>query len=314
MALCAEQREAPAADAGAVGLVRLRRADAGPWRVSPQWLAVGALLAAALVWSYWPVLTGLWQIWQSDPDYSAGQIVPLIAVYAVWTHRGALSRLPVRANWWGLVVLAGSQAMRVAGVLLNFGSLQHYSLVVAVVGVVLLVFGSRVTRQLGWVLALLLLMAPLPNRISQGLLVPLQNFATTSAVEGLATLGHLVNHRGTVLYLGDGNILWIAEACSGLRMLTAFVIVGAGMAFMFHRRPRWHKAVLMAATVPVAILANSVRLVATVLLFEYAGSEVSETFFHDFAGLVMMPLAVGVLLVLLWAMQRVSEFVGEPER
>ena len=75
----------------------------------------------------------------------------------------------------------------------------------------------------------------------------------------------------------------VAEACSGLRMLTAFVVVAAALAYVVNR-PRWQKAALVVSSVPVAILCNLARLVATAILFMLVSSEFGERFFHDFAG------------------------------
>ena len=95
----------------------------------------------------------------------------------------------------------------------------------------------------------------------------------------------------------------VAEACSGLRMLTAFVIVAAVLAYVVNR-PRWQKLVLIISSIPVAILCNIARVVVTALLFQVAGSDVAEKFFHDFAGWAMMPLAVLILVGELWIMSR----------
>lgn len=269
-------------------------------RAAVRWGIAGAL-GALFLWSYWPTLAGLWRQWQINPDYSGGQVVPLIAAYVVWSKRAVLRALPLTPCWWGLAVLLAAQAMRLGGVFLSYGSAEQYSLVVTVVGVVLLILGYSAARRLMWVFALLLLMIPLPRRVHGAVALPLQDFATTSAVFGLELLGYLVARDGNVLRLSDRSSVAVAEACSGLRMLTAFLIVGAALAFVV-RRPTWQKAVLVIATVPVAILANTLRLVGTAVLYESVSSEVGERFFHDFAGITMMPFAFAVLVALLWLM------------
>ena len=269
-----------------------------------RWIAVAALLGG-LLWSYWPTLSELWAFWQLNPDYSVGQLVPLVAVYLVWADRKALRKLPVRVCWWGLGVVLSAQAVRLFGLLYMYGSLERYSLVLTVGGTALLVFGYAAVRRLIYVFAFLMLMVPLPNRVHNDLALPLQNFAANSAVFGLELLGYLVDRRGNVLRLSDQTAVAVAEACSGLRMLTAFVVVAATLAFVV-RRPPWQKAVVVLSSLPVAILANTLRLIATVLLYESAGSQVAERFFHDFAGLTMMPFAIVVLMAELWMIRRLS--------
>lgn len=260
-------------------------------------------LCGAFAWSYWPTVMSLWQIWSRDGDHSGGKVVAPIVAYLVWSDRKTLRTLQVRTCWWGLIVLVLAQAVRLGGILLSYGSIEAYSLVLTVVGVVLLVFGSQIAWRMKWVLLLLMLMVPLPRTIHSAIALPMQTWATASAVFGLELLGVLVARDGNVLRLGEGTTIAVAEACSGLRMLNAFIVVAAVMAFVV-RRPRWQKAVLVLSSIPVAILANTTRLVATVLLFQVASSELAEKFFHDFAGLTMMPLAVlasvGLLALMKW--------------
>ena len=99
------------------------------------WWVVGFGLCAGFVWSYWPTLKDLWTIWQHDPDYSVGQLVPLVAAYLVWSKRKVLRELPISPCWWGLVVLLLSQAIRFYGLLFMYGSLERYSLIFAALGI-----------------------------------------------------------------------------------------------------------------------------------------------------------------------------------
>jgi exosortase len=260
------------------------------------------LLAGVFLWSYWPVLLGLWRTWGYNEDYSGGRIVPLIAVYLVWSDRKALTGTPIRTCWWGLVVLVAAQMLRIAGVLLSYGSLEQYSVVFSIFGIVLLVLGKPVTVRLKWVLVFLLLMIPLPRRVHDEVALPLQSLATSSAVLGLEMLGVLVSREGNVLWLNDKTSIAVAEACSGLRMLTAFVVVSATLAFIV-RRPAWQKGALVLSSIPVAILANTLRVVATALLYDRTNGEVARWFFHDLAGIIMMPIAVAASIGLLSLMR-----------
>jgi len=268
------------------------------------------VLGVAFVWSFWPTLLVLWNRWQNDSDYSAGQLVPLVAAYAIWLDRAALRALPVGTCWWGLAVLIAAQVLRCAGLLLSYGSVEQYSVWLSLVGGGLFVFGYPVCRRLLWVWLFLLLMVPLPHRVHEMISLPLQEFATRSAVFGLELAGYLVTREGNILRLSEQGSIAVAEACSGLRMMTAFVVVGAALAFVT-RRPAWEKAVLVLSTVPIAIFANTTRLIATAVIYETAGSEVGERFFHDFAGITMMPFAFLILVGELNIMKRIA---GPPSR
>jgi exosortase len=175
-------------------------------------------------------------------------------------------------------------------------------MVLAVAGLVLLVAGRRVFRRVSWVLMFLFLMFPLPMRVHNLISGPLQTMATTGSAFILQAFVH-VRPQGNTMILNGETHLGLAEACSGLRMLTAFIIVAAFIAYMV-KRSRLQKAVLLLSSIPVAIACNILRIVVTAILMLYASTEVGNKFFHDFAGLVMMPAAVLLLFGELWIMDK----------
>ncbi len=264
------------------------------------------LLPSALLWSYWPTIVLLWQDWQSDDNYSVGQLVPLAAAYLLWSDRRALAACTIRVCWWGVALILVAQAARAFGLLVVFESAERYSLVLTVAGVVLLAGGRSVFARVAWILVFLLLMVPLPGLVHNAVSGPLQTQATAGAAFLLELLGVVVVREGHVLLLEDSVPLAVAEACSGLRMLTAFVVVGSVLAYLIER-PRWQKIVLLLSTVPIAIACNLVRLVITAILFLRLSSETAERFFHDFAGWTMMPMAIGFMFLELWLMARILE-------
>jgi exosortase len=115
-------------------------------------------------------------------------------------------------------------------------------------------------------------------------------------------LGYLVVRQGNVINVENTSVA-VAEACSGLRMLTAFVIVAAVVALL-SRRPRWQKAVILLSSVAVAMLCNILRLTATAVAFTKGWGAWAEQWFHDFGGVAMMPLALAALAGELWLMDQ----------
>jgi len=107
------------------------------------------------------------------------------------------------------------------------------------------------------------------------------------------------------MMLNQDTPLAVAEACSGLRMLTAFVIVAAFIAYMV-KRSRLQKAALLISSIPVAVICNMVRIFVTAILMLKVSSEAADKFFHDFAGLVMMPIAVLLMFGELWLMEKLT--------
>jgi len=265
------------------------------------YLGSAAAVLAVLVLSYWPVIVDLWKEWARNQDYSVGQLVPLAALYLFWHERRALSKCRIQPCWWGIGLVLLGLAGRFFGLLFVYESAERYSLVVTFAGLVLLIAGRQVFWRVRWILLFLFLMVPLPGRIHNLISGPLQRLATAGSVFLLELFGVTVAQEGNVIVLNDSVRAAVSEACSGLRMLTAFVVVAAVLAYVVER-PRWQKAALVVSSVPVALVCNLVRLCITAELYVVAGSEVAEKFFHGFVGWTMMPLALLLLACELWLM------------
>lgn len=266
-------------------------------------LSAVTVIAAALVWCYWPTLQQLYKDWQRSQEYSVGQLVPVAALWLLWNDRRRLRECRIRPCLWGIAVILLAQTVRAYGLWRLYESAERYSLVLTVAGLVLLVAGRRVFREVRWILIYLVLMVPLPGRVHNLISFPLQTQATIGAVFLLELFQVPMTRRGNIIEMSDGTELAVAEACSGLRMLTAFVVVAAVLAY-FVNRPRWQKAVLVVSSVPIAIVCNTIRLAATAVLCTAVGNEIADVFFHDFAGWAMMPLALLILLGELFLMKK----------
>lgn len=276
--------------------------------VSAVMLSVLALLMIT-VWAYWPIGKGIFIAWQTDDDYSAGQLVPLVALFLLWRERKTLAQCDLSPCWaGGIALLLLAEAAQISGLLAIRPSVERYALVLTMAGLVLIVAGWKIFRHVFWILLILFLMVPLPAMVHNRVSVPFRNVATTGSVFLLEALGATVSQQGNVIMLNDEIPMAVAEACSGLRLLTAFVIVAAFVTYMV-KRSRLQKALLLLSSVPVAVMCNILRLVVTAGLFMLVSAEVGQKFFHDFAGLAMMPIAA----LLLFAEIRLIDILIVPE-
>lgn len=264
--------------------------------------ARGAVLAAALLfgvvlWAYWPALAEMVASWDRDPDYSHGYLVAPIAAFFLWARRGRLKVESLSPSWAGVALLAAVAAVRFFSGKYFLGPVDAWTLPVAVAGAVLAVFGWRCLRWSLPSIAFLYFMIPIPYSAETWLSVPLQSIATKLSTETLQLLGQPAISEGNVIWIED-HPLMVAEACSGLRILVG---IGA-LAFayvLFSNWSWWQKALVLVATIPVALLANTFRIVATGLLYRLVSSEAAQQFSHDFAGFVMIPLAAGLFWLFL---------------
>ncbi len=262
----------------------------------PRALILGASVAvgAVLAWVYAPVVFGMAGRWSTDAQYSHGYLVPLFAGVLVWLKRKKLAAAGLRPSWWGLPLLVLGAGLLVLGGRLDFDWFEEISLLPTVAGLCLLLAGERAFRYLWAAVVFLVFMIPLPFRAEKALAEPLQSIATTVSTYTLQTLGLPALQEGNVIVLNEGSI-GVVEACSGLSMMMVFFALAFAVVILV-RRPLLDKVVLVISAIPIAILANVTRIVVTGFLYENVGGEVAKAFFHDFAGWLMMPLA----LLLLW--------------
>jgi exosortase len=278
----------------------------------PVVFPIVCLLSAMTIWAYWPTIFVLFKEWRSDDDYSAGQLVPLVVLFLVWFRRKHLKQIPAVPYWPALILLLLAQAGRTFGLMFMYESAERYCFVLTIIALTLLVAGRQMFRKVFWILMFLFLMVPFPGQVHNLISGPLQKVATTGAVVLLEAFGARVSQQGNTVTLNGQTTLAVAEACSGLRMLTAFIIVAAFIAFMV-KRSRPQKAILFFSSIPVAVACNIFRLCVTAVLFTMVSTQAAEKFFHDFAGLVMMPAAVLLLFGELWILKIVTTTDAAPK-
>lgn len=261
--------------------------------VSYPMLGLFAGLLAAFIWAFDATAAQLWRVWQTDQDYSAGQIVPLAAAYMIYTKRDALRGLAARFWWPGAVVFALGALAHFAGEWYYYSSLRYFGMITCVNGVAISLLGRSGVARLWYPLAALYLMMPLPTRVHEAVMLPLQSASASIAASALETIGIPVVRMGHVIEIASQKIA-VAEACSGLRMAAAFVIVCAVIAFLI-RRPVWQRAAVLLSSIPIALACNVVRVVASAYLYHIGQAWLAEGVFHDAAGFIMIPVALMLL-------------------
>ncbi|MDO8303827.1 MAG: exosortase [Sedimentisphaerales bacterium] len=268
-----------------------------------DWLRL-IMLFAVFFWLYQPEIIQLWNIWLRNDEYSSGLIIPLLAAYIVWSKRKEFKRLPKRSLAAGLVVFLAAQALRLFGLAFMYDSAQRLSLVLSAAAIVLYLFGWPLFRRMTPLLLFLLLMLPIPNSVNAKITVPLQNWATSSAIFSLEMMGLEVTREGNIIHLGDATVA-VAEACNGLRMVTAFFVI-SGLVALLVERAWWEKVVLFLSALPIGLLCNTLRLTLTAVAFTAVKGPFWEKMFHDFGGLAMMPVAIGAVILELWFLKRLT--------
>jgi exosortase len=250
------------------------------------------LLGSGLLWALWPALTTMADRWASDPRYAHGYFVPLFALALLWMRRARLGEGSPRPVAWGLVPVAMGAALQLVGGYYRIEWFEGLALLPYLVGLAMLLGGRRILAWAWPSIAFLAFMVPLPWRIETALGPPLQYLATEASTYVLQTLGFMAIAEGNVIQLNEATI-GVVEACNGLSMLMTFIALSTAAALVV-RRPLVDRVVLVASSVPVALLANIARITMTGVLHETVSGHASSTFYHDLAGWVMMPMALAL--------------------
>ena len=278
-----------------------------PWNDPSQRASLIMLggLVFLLVLAYWDMFTLTSAAW-SEGLYSHGWIVPVFAIGLMWMRWEPIGPVPTSERMIGLGLLAGGLAMRLIAAEWGMNPVDRISFLPAIFGVFILVGGMNILRWAGPALGFLVFMFPLPSRVEQTVLIKLQTLAAMCSTFVLQTLGVPAFRSGNVINI-SGMDLFIADACSGLRMLTIFCALAVAMVFLIER-PWWDKFIILLSAVPIALVVNIVRITVTGLLYMWVGpdSKFVQHLAHDWAGYFMMPLALGLLWLELQILERLT--------
>ena len=274
----------------------------------PWWQAV--VLLGLIGWLYASILGRLVGQWWNDPNFSHGFFVPAFALFVLWQDRSRLASLPRAPSLWGLLILVTALCVLVGGVLGAELFLSRVSLLLLIAGLVVLFLGWNYLRSVLFPFAFLILMIPIPAIIFNQITFPLQILASKVAAAVLPLAGVPVLREGNVINLPTMP-LEVAEACSGIRSLLSLATLAIIYGYLMETRNSV-RVVLTLASVPIAVAANSSRIVGTGLLVQYWDPNKAEGFFHAFSGWLIFVISL-VMLFLLHQVIRVFEKKNEAQ-
>lgn len=271
-------------------------ATALPSRIDWRALApagVAALLYAAL---FAQPFTSLAHDWWTDPDAGHGLLLFPLALWLGW--RAGRIEAPRPQPLLGLAAIIGAVLLRYVGGLAAELFTQRVAMFGAFCGIVVFFLGLGQLRKWWLPLGLVALSIPLPAVILGSLALPLQFKASQLGAHLLASRHVPVALTGNVIHL-PGRDLFVTEACSGLRSLTALISLGI-LAGGLWLATLWGRVVLVAAAIPVAMLLNGIRIFLTGFLVFYVDPKLADGFMHLSEGWAIFVVAFGILGVLAW--------------
>jgi exosortase len=257
-------------------------------------LAAVAPAAVAFVWLYAGVLAGLARQWAADENYSHGFLVVPLALFFGWEQRHRLAHAEIRPSILGVAAVVASLLLFLAGTLGADLFLTRISLVGVLAGTILFLCGPAPLRILAFPLAFLLLMVPLPSIVFNQITFPLQLIASRLGELVISTAGVPVLREGNILQLPT-RTLEVAEACSGIRSLVSLLMLAIVLG-QFSGGGTGRRIVIAAAAIPVAIVANALRVAGTGVAAAWISPAAADGFFHAFTGWVAFVVACAALV------------------
>jgi exosortase len=285
-------------------------ADALSHRVWPDGRAALPLAAAALLFAilFAQPFVSLLDDWWNNPDAGHGLLLAPVAIWLAWRSRTGVVVEPAPRT--GIAILIAAVLLRYASGLAAEMFTMRGSMLLALVGLVVYYAGMR--RVLAWWLpfTILGLSVPLPEVLLNSIAMPLQLQASAMGAALLESRHVPAMLQGNVIQL-PGHRLFVTEACSGLRSLTALLSLGVLAGGLWLRTPV-ARAALVATAIPVAVLLNGIRVFLTGFLVFFVDPKLGEGFMHMTEGWLLFLGAFAILGGMAWVLTHLETRWARP--
>ena len=264
---------------------------------------LGVLLA---LWAavFIPVIPAMVDTWLNHSDNSHALLVPLISLYFAWQKRRELSQVEISGSLWGGLLLAASLAVYLLSYAGGIAVIARIAIVTSLFGLLWGSLGWAAVRVLAFPLGFLLFMVPVPDTLLGMVSFPLQMLATKISAGVIQFCAIPVYREGNMLFFIQTQ-LEVAEACSGIRSIMSLTMLSVLFAHL-SGNGWWRKAILILAAIPIAMLANILRVSGTGILAHFFGDQVARGFLHEFSGLAVFVFGLGMLFLVFTLLNRIG--------
>ncbi len=265
-----------------------------PIGAGAEWLPV----FAGLLLLYIPTLVDLVEmIWVRDDEFH-GAVILAVIVWLIWDRRHVLLGAPAdTAPAAGLSVLAAGLALYFVGRTLGILVFQIGALMPILAGVLLAMRGVAAVRAYWFMLLFIIYLVPLPAYVQDAMTLPLKEEVSALAAKVMYAAGYPIAHEGVVITVGQYQLL-VADACAGLNSMFSLSAVGLVYLYLVRRPSWWHNALIVLSLLPIAFVANLVRVIALVLVTYHLGDAAGQGFVHGLSGVVLFGIALASVILL----------------
>lgn len=245
------------------------------------------------------------QVWSAEGGVH-GPIVLATGAWMIWRQSQSIGPLVRPGNAWiGGFLLLLSLLAYVGGRVFDFISIEVAGLVGAGASIAYLYLGSRALRQMWFPVLWMFFLIPPPMWAVDRLTAPLKEFVSYASTHILSWADYPILRQGVTLFIGPYQLL-VEDACSGLRSLSSLIVVTL-LYIYIKNKPSWRYALfIVLLIIPVAVLANIIRIIILVLITYHMGDAAAQSFLHNTAGVVMFVAALLGIFAIDWLMETLT--------
>ena len=235
------------------------------------------------------------QIWSTD-EQGHGPIIGAVSLWLMWRKRQDIIDAPYQpANLLGGLMFGGALLLYALGRSQQIIQAEVVGVIVAAMALLLLLRGVQALRLVAFPFFFLAFMVPLPGVLVQAITIPLKTAVSYVAEVLMHQAGYPIGRTGVILTVGQYQLL-VADACAGLNSM--FTLEALGLLYMnlLGYTSKLRNVLLAVLVVPIAFVANVVRVIILILVTYHFGDEAGQGFVHTFAGMVLF--GVGLVMML----------------
>lgn len=255
------------------------------------------LAGASLLLLYVPTALRLQDQTWGKIEQSYGPVLLAACLWLAWQRRERLAALVSAPKVaLGYTVLAFGLVLYALGRSQDILMFESVSSIPVIVAILLLTRGAKALRVMLLPLVLILFITPLPLGLVAALTAPLKSAVSAVAAWILSEAGLPVARTGVILMVGQYQLL-VADACAGLTSI--FTLEAIGLVYMGLRQSpsRRHDITLALFLVPIAFVANVIRVLVLVLVTYHLGDEAGQGFVHSAAGVLLFMVATALMML-----------------
>ena len=259
-----------------------------------EWLPIGVGILVAYIPTFYRAATGFWQM----DEHAHGPIILTVILWMIWTKRAELNVDPMRpVPLTGTLIVVIGLLFYVLGRSQDIVLFEIGALIPILSGVLLAMRGGKVLRAFWFPILFVAFMVPLPGSFTDAVTGTLKQYVSVLAEQILYAADYPIARSGVMLTIGQYQLL-VADACSGLNTMFSLAALGTLFMYLTNRGSKLHNLVMLASILPIAFIANVVRVLVLILITYYFGDEAGQGYLHGFSGLVLLMVALTTLLVL----------------